>query len=169
MTASLQSSLLQRLIALLLLAAYTVSGTSALPAVLVLVASLEGSHEVLIGQVDGSVSLTLHHRPDEYTPCVEDHQSASARVLVSLCRSSGQGDHQITSTRFDTNAEREKETLASLSKQPLSVNQSATFQLEQLLTDRARATSRQGKTTPVPVTAHEPALRPALSTVQMLV
>lgn len=163
------SSVLQRSIALLLLMAYTIVGTSALPAALVLIASLDEGHEVQIGQVEGGVRLTLHHRPDEYTPCLEDHRNTFARFLVSLSRAGGQGDHQITSSRFESNVEPDKKTLAHMVKQPVPVNLVATSKLEQFLADHARATSRLGTTPPAPDTVHVPAVRQVLSKVQMLV
>lgn len=158
---------LQRLIALLLLMAYTITGTSALPAAIAVLAAVDGGHEVLIGQTENGVRVTLHHRPGEYTPCLADHHHALTRALVSLCRSSGQGDHQLSSARFETNAESEKKSLAHAAKQPAPVNTAATLLLCQIFTATARATSRQGMTTIMPM-LHGPAQRPVLTTVQML-
>lgn len=160
-------SLPHRLIALLLLMAYTITGTSVLPAMVAVLAVVDGGHEVLVGQTEGGVRLTLHHRPGEYTPCVADHHNALARVLVSLCRSSQQGDHQIASTRFESTTDGGKKSLARAVKRPAPVNTVATLLLGQILTATARATSRQGMVTTMPV-LHGPACRPVLSTVQML-
>lgn len=158
----------QRLIALLLLMAYTITGTSALPAAIAVLAAVDGGHEVLIGQTENGVRVTLHHRPGEYTPCLADHHYALTRALVSLCRSSGQGDHQLSSAGFETNAESEKESLARAAKRPAPINMAATLLLCQVFTDTARATSRQGVSIFMPV-LHGPAFRSMLSTVQMLV
>lgn len=158
----------QRLIALLLLVAYATTGTSLLPATVAVLAALDGGHEVLIGQTENGVRLTLHHRPDDYTPCVADHHSALARVLVRLCSSSQQGDHQLASSRFESTADSEKKCLARVSKRPAPVNMAATLLLCQIFTATARATSRQGVSTSIPV-LQEPVFRSMLSTVQMLV
>ena len=158
----------QRLIALLLLMAYTITGTSALPAAIAVLAAVDGGHEVLIGQTENGVRVTLHHRPGEYTPCLADHHHALTRVLVRLCSSSRQGDHQLASSRFESTADSEKKCLARVSKRPAPVNMAATLLLCQAFTDTARATSRQGVYTFMPV-QHGPAFRSMLSTVQMLV
>lgn len=93
-------ALFQSFIALLLLTAYTVTGTSALPATLAVIAAVDGNHQVIIGQSQGGMMVTLHHRTGEYTPCVGDHRRMLTRMLVSLFRSSKLGDHQMASARL---------------------------------------------------------------------
>ena len=96
----MRHTLSQRLITLLLLMAYTITGTSVLPATLAIVAVMDDSHQVIIGQSQAGITLTLHHRAGEYTPYVADHRRTLTRMLVSLFRSPKRGDHQMASARL---------------------------------------------------------------------
>ncbi len=92
----MRSLLHQRLIALLLLVAYAITGTSLLPAVVSLAATAEGSHAVQVGRSAASTQVVLHHRAAEYTPATNDHATPLARLIVSLCRPSAEGDHSLS-------------------------------------------------------------------------
>ncbi|MES2598202.1 MAG: hypothetical protein V4662_22905 [Verrucomicrobiota bacterium] len=92
----MRHSLLKRLTGLLLLLAHAITGTSALPAITTLAADLEGSHAVMVSQGEQGTQIVLHHRPHEYTPEVDDHSNAIARVLVRLCNTSHEGDHRLS-------------------------------------------------------------------------
>ncbi|MDZ4288984.1 MAG: hypothetical protein U0984_13540, partial [Prosthecobacter sp.] len=61
----MRHSLKQRFIAFVLLMAYTITGTSALPAVLTCIASIDGSHAVFVTQSPQGTRLMLHHRDHE--------------------------------------------------------------------------------------------------------
>ena len=95
-------SLLQRLTALMLLMAYTVTGTSVMPAMMALAAWMDGEHEVVISQSESGTSVTLHHVEGSYTPDVEDHQKMLGKFLVSFCRAAVEGDHQMKASRCDS-------------------------------------------------------------------
>lgn len=137
-------SLKHRFIALLLLMAYTVTGTSVLPAVMAGVAGLDGGHVVLVAQSEHGTRLTLHHRDHEFTPSVTDHEGALARTLVSLCHASESGDHQFNSTRADTGTRVERDAAACAVKQAPAVNLAATFQMAHTALFTARDTIRAG-------------------------
>lgn len=95
----MRTSALQRLTSLLLLLAYAISGTAMVPAVIALVAGMEGSHAVQVTESAQGVQVTLHHTQQSgYTPRVADHDTAVARLLVSLSNRSERGDHQIIAT-----------------------------------------------------------------------
>ncbi len=100
-----------RLTALLLLMAYVISGTSVMPGSIALAAGIEGSHAVYVSESEHGTRVMLHHtRESGYTPCVGDHRTALARLIVSLSNRSPQGDHQIVSAQCDSgpNVERQK-------------------------------------------------------------
>jgi len=129
----------QRLIALLLLMAYTITGTSIMPAALALAAWVEGSHAVMIRQTDAGTSVTLHHRRGTYTPDVSDHQSSLAKVLVSFCRSSEAGDHQLSVSRCVSTTTTYRETLEKCIKASVEVNHAATFQFSIIMPSHRHA------------------------------
>lgn len=92
----------QRLICLMLLAAFTASGTSVVPAAVMLIAELDGGHDVWVNESQESTSLTLHHRKGEFTPRVCDHSAPLTRLVVSLCRSDFDGDHHVLASHLAT-------------------------------------------------------------------
>lgn len=87
---------LHRIIAALLLMAHAVTGTSLIPGTMAALADLEGSHQGMISFGRGETRVILHHRTDDYTPAVGDHQRCLARLIVRFCRAGQGGDHQIT-------------------------------------------------------------------------
>jgi|GEM_PF-1391058 hypothetical protein len=109
--------LFRRLIAILLLAAHVVTGTSALPALTALAASIEGGHTVIVAQTEHGTQIFLHHRQGEYTPKVADHTSELARMIVRLCKTSGCGDHQLSSERLSSSFNEESEEHPRIKKQ----------------------------------------------------
>ena len=113
----MRHSLLKRLTALLLLMAHAITGTSALPALTTLAADLEGSHAVMVSQSQHGTQVVLHHRPHEYTPAVDDHKHALARMLVRLCRTSEEGDHKLSVEALSSGLAEEKEKQARGKKQ----------------------------------------------------
>lgn len=90
----------QRLICLMLLAAFAVSGTSIGSAALLLMAELDGSHAVLVNESQAGTCLTLRHRQGEFTPRVCDHSTRLARLVVRLCRSNPAGDHNLVTSHL---------------------------------------------------------------------
>ncbi len=122
-------SLLQRLTALMLLMAYTVTGTSVMPAMMALAAWMDGEHEVVISQSESGTSVTLHHVDGSYTPDVEDHQKMLGKFLVSFCRAAGEGDHQMKASRCDSRTGTQRESLEKITQSPAEINLTATLQL----------------------------------------
>jgi hypothetical protein len=120
--------LFQRLIAIVLLAAHVVTGTSALPAITALAASIEGGHAVIVAQTEHGTQIFLHHRQGEYTPKVADHASELARMIVRFCKTSDSGDHQLSSERLSSSFNEEKEDDSPIKKQtpsaPITVSYS---------------------------------------------
>ena len=89
-------SLLKRITTIFLLTAYVVSGTSVLPAIVSMVASLDDSHSVAVAQSGSGMQVILHHRSKQFTPKLEDHETPLARMIVSMCESADSGDHQLS-------------------------------------------------------------------------
>ncbi|MEQ1751911.1 MAG: hypothetical protein ABL974_20990 [Prosthecobacter sp.] len=96
--------LFHRFIASLLLLAFASTGTSLMPAMMALLAEMEGSHESRVHFSENGAQVVLHHRESEFTPDVNDHRCGLARVLVSFCQSNREGDHQMTTAQFAGNA-----------------------------------------------------------------
>lgn len=94
----------QRIIALVLLVAYAITGTSVIPAMVSLAAWLDGSHAVVVQQSEQGLQVTLHHRSDHYTPRLADHENTLAKILVSMCSASEEGDHQMSTAHVTANA-----------------------------------------------------------------
>jgi|UniRef100_UPI003782E2EF hypothetical protein len=84
-----------RFFAALLLLAYVSTGTAIMPAVVMVLAKLDGSHAVIVCQSVSGTKVLLHHRDAEFTPEVKDHASKLARCLVCLCKPSSEGDHSL--------------------------------------------------------------------------
>ncbi|MCA1962321.1 MAG: hypothetical protein LDL31_00065 [Prosthecobacter sp.] len=93
-------SLLQRLIYCIVLTAYAVTGTAVMPALMAIAAGIEGSHQVAVTETGHGVHLAMRHLKGSFTPAVSDHPSQTARLLVSLCKSTEQGDHLLCSEQF---------------------------------------------------------------------
>ncbi|MBB5032520.1 hypothetical protein [Prosthecobacter vanneervenii] len=88
-----------RLLALLLLLAYAGSATAIMPAVFAALATIDGSHRVLICRTEQGTQVRLHHHEDDYTPEVCDHSGMLTRLVVSFCRPATEGDHSLSTTQ----------------------------------------------------------------------
>ena len=91
----------RRPIAALLLLTYLVTGTSFVPGLIAAAAALDGSHSVMVGKSSVGLSLTLRHRSGDYTPAINDHSSSLAKVLVAMTKSSGIGDHTLSTQQLE--------------------------------------------------------------------
>lgn len=160
-------SVKQRLIALVLLMAYTITGTALLPAVLTLGAAIDGSHAVIVSQSDHGTQLTLHHRHHEFTPAVRDHEHALARILVCFCSAAESGDHQFNSTQADTGNRDEGDALVRSLKQAPPVSASATFGFVRFASTPARDVIHRGDHNAVRILPQ--GLRQLLATVQLVI
>lgn len=163
----MRHSLKQRFIAFMLLMAYTITGTSVMPAAMALGAWIDGSHSVLVSPSENGLRLTLHHRRDAYTPEVNDHHNALARVLVRLCKASDAGDHQLVAAQFDSSARGERVDMARATKEAPPVNLAATWQLTLVAIHLVRETIRARDFNEPP----RPGCRigPMLATVKLLI
>lgn len=156
-------NLFYRIIAALVLMAYAITGTSLVPALELVLAEFDGRHEVLIRESAGGTQIVLHHRAGEFTPCVADHEYGVTRVLVSLCSSDQEGDHNINSARVSSTTRLDVTPSISHS---VALNVEATHALILSLKRSARGMIR------VPVISkefwisHQPTL---LSTTQLLI
>ncbi|SKA97173.1 hypothetical protein SAMN02745166_02566 [Prosthecobacter debontii] len=119
----------RRFIASLLLMAYAVTGTSLMPATMLILANLDGSHSIQVQESDHGTQLLLHHNRGNYTPLVCDHTGALARVVVSLCRPDSTGDHNLVAAHMSGQANTERQNSKSSVKQAATLNHLATSAL----------------------------------------
>lgn len=119
----------RRFIASLLLMAYAITGTSLMPATMLVLANLDGSHSVQVRESDHGTQLVLHHNGGNYTPLVNDHQGTLARVVVSLCRPDQAGDHNLVSAHMSGQVNTERQNSNSPVKQAALLNYLATSAL----------------------------------------
>lgn len=155
--------LYHRIIAALVLMAYAITGTSLMPVAVVMLAALDGSHDVVIRQSEQGTQLVLHHRVHEFTPQLTDHRKCMARVLVSLCRPNQEGDHQLVSAHVTSTAC--LDVMPSISP-PVALNAEATLALKFSLECPVRDMIRAPMTTKEFWISHQP---PLLSTIQLLI
>lgn len=129
-----------RLVALLLSLAYTSTGTSMLPGVVMTAAWADGSHEVRIVQSEHGMQVRLHHGDEEnFTPEVADHPSAFTRVLVRMCAPAREGDHNLSTQCVSGSALVSREDAMRATKPPPAVNLTATIELLAQLPDPRHA------------------------------
>lgn len=157
----------QRFIALVLLMAYTITGTSVMPAAIALAAWIDGSHSLVVSQSESGVRLTLHHSSSAYTPEVADHQNTLARVLVSFCKASDAGDHQLVSAQFDSSTDSEREDITRATKEAPKENLAGTFHLTLIAIQPARDTIHTSGYKEPPV--GRPGISSMLDTVRLLI
>lgn len=163
----MQLNLQQRLIASLVLMAYTITGTAIMPAVMAFAAWVDGSHTVMVSQSAEGTQLTLHHQSGAYTPSVEDHQTALARAIVSLCKASDGGDHQLKSGQIDTTTQGARENKQDAVKRVPQINLPQTCELLLSFQFPTSATMRPSSYPDLPVI--QQGISPMLAAVQMLV
>lgn len=155
-----------RIISALLLMAYAITGTSLTPAVMTMLADLDGSHQSLVRVSESGAQVVLHHRQSEFTPAVKDHRRGLARVLVSLCRADQDGDHQMTTNKLCGNVSQEREAPSKVRSGDALINEQATHEWQHMLqlpkptVTRADAPSPQGSISRQP---------PSLTTIQLLI
>lgn len=116
-------------LALILLLAYAITGTSALPAIMLALANMDGSHSVQLKNSKCGTQLVLHHNSGNYTPSLLDHQTALARVVVSLCRPDQSGDHNLVSAHVSSQTSNERQDVKPFIKAAAEINESATSEL----------------------------------------
>ena len=88
-----------RILVLLLLLTYAGTATAVMPVVFAALAVLDGSHRVLICRSEQGMEVRLHHRENDYTPEVCDHDGILAQLVVSFCRPAAEGDHSLTTNQ----------------------------------------------------------------------
>jgi hypothetical protein len=160
-------SLQQRLIAFVVLMAYAITGTAIMPAVMALAAWVDGSHTVMVSQSAEGTQLTLHHRTGAYTPSVGDHQSPLARAIVSLCKASDGGDHQLKSGQIDTTTQGARESQQDAVKRTPQINLTETCELLLSFQFPTSAMMRPSSYPDLPVI--QQGISPMLATVQLLI
>lgn len=159
--------LFHRIISALLLMAYAITGTSLTPAVMTMLADLDGSHQSLVRVSENGAQVVLHHRRSEFTPAVNDHRRGLARVLVSLCRPDCEGDHQMTTSQLSGNVSQERETLSKVRSGDALLNAQATHEWQHMLQlPRPLVTSADTPSPQVPISHQPPSL---LTTIQLLI
>lgn len=160
-------SLQQRLIASVVLMAYAITGTAIMPAAMALAAWVDGSHTVMVSQSAEGTQLTLHHRTGAYTPSIQDHQTALARVIVSLCKASDGGDHQLKSGRIDRTTQGARESQQDAIKRTPQINLTETCELLLSFQFPTSAMMRSSSYPDLPVI--QQGISPMLATVQLLI
>jgi hypothetical protein len=164
---SLFMHLVHRLIAALLLLAYASTGTSLMPAVMAMAAELEGSHESRVRLGENGAQVVLHHRQSDFTPDVNDHRRGLARVLVSLCQSDREGDHQMTTAQFAGNAGIERLEISKARTADELYNAQATQEWQHLLHISQPRVTRDDMYASQLSTSHQPSS--LLTTIQLLI
>lgn len=101
----------QRFTALILLMVYAITGTSLMPAMMLMLATFDGSHAIQVRQSDQGTQLLLHHKVGDYTPQVCDHQNTLAKFIVSMCRPNTEGDHKMISAHVASSVNSERDLL----------------------------------------------------------
>lgn len=156
-----------RIISALLLMAYAITGTSLIPAVMTMLADLDGSHQSLVRVSESGAQVVLHHRQSEFTPAVNDHRQGLARMLVSLCRADQDGDHQMTTSQLSGNASQEREALSKVRSGEALINEQATHERQHMLqVPRPMVTSADTPSPQFPISHQPPSL---LTTIQLLI
>ncbi len=165
---SLAMHLARRFIATLLLLTYVSSGTSLVPAVMAMAAELEGSHESRVRLGDSGAQVVLHHRQSEFTPAVNDHVRGLARVLVSLCQSDREGDHQMTTAQLGGLTGVEREEISKARSGDALFNAQATSEWLFLQQRSKPLVTREQPSFPLPfLISHKPPS--LLTTIQLLI
>ncbi|WP_395739969.1 hypothetical protein [Prosthecobacter sp.] len=90
---------IHRMFAALLLLAYAGTATSIMPAVFAALAAIDGGHRVMICRTEQGMQVRLHHREDDFTPEVCDHEGLLGRILVSYCEPGTEGDHSLSTNQ----------------------------------------------------------------------
>ena len=159
----MQNALHQRFIALVLLVAYAITGTSLLPACLSLAAVVDGSHTVQVRQSEQGTTLTLLHHRANYTPRVNDHNNSVARLIVSVCAVSAEGSHELSSSRINavSFAQTDAETREVKNNPQLNLQDTLALVLSSKPQARETRVWREFQMTP--------GLRLALSSVRLLI
>lgn len=117
-----------RFIALLLLLAYASTGTALFPAVVMTLATLDGSHQVLVIQSKSGTQVRLHHDDSHFTPAVEDHATELARLLVSMCAPATEGDHSLSTHCVIGSLLLARDEAKRVTDAPQPLNQTATLE-----------------------------------------
>lgn len=159
--------LVHRLIAALLLLAYASTSTSLMPAVMTLLAEVEGSHESRVHLGESGAQVVLHHRQSEFTPAVNDHHCALARVLVSFCQSDREGDHQMTTAQLAGSAGVERVEISKARSVDELFNAQATTEWQHLLHISQPRVTRDNVFAPRVSISHQPPS--LLTTIQLLI
>lgn len=136
----MRHTLKQRIIALVLLMVYTITGTAVMPAAVALAAWVDGSHAVVVSSSLEGTQVRLQHRSDEFTPAIDDHGSALARMIVSFCHASSRGDHQICSSQLDTSVSVERDSFERINVLPAQVDLAKAWHHPQIMPSNVPAT-----------------------------
>lgn len=159
----------QRLIAAMLLMAYSITGTSLMPALMAVAAWVDGSHSVMVARSECGTRVLLHHsKATGYTPSLQDHTSPLARIIVSFCRSSEGGDHQMVASQFESGMRSDREDAARAAKEVPMVNMDAT---RQRLVSMDHVGHRALRTSfpPAPSKVAQGAVLPLIASVQLMI
>lgn len=155
-----------RILASFLLMAYAITGTSIMPAVMLMMANLDGSHRVQVQESENGTQLVLRHDAGHYTPNLEDHSENLARVLVSMSASDQFGDHSLVSAHVKGSITSARDLSELSVKSAPALNYTATASLILWVPSSKRHD-------PLPVTfsteKFTPVGQPMLATVQLLI
>lgn len=146
--------------------AYAMTGTSLMPALVLVMAALDGSHGVQVCESAQGTQVLLKHHEGCYTPEILDHKRSLARLLVSLSALDPEGDHHLVSGHVAKGFINEREGSKPVVKTVASLNQGATSALIVQAPDRFRDVLVQ-HWTGRKITVHETVR--ILATVQMLI
>lgn len=155
-----------RILASILLMAYAITGTAIMPAVMVMMANLDGSHGVQVQESENGTQLVLRHSTGHYTPRVEDHSENLARVLVSMSAPDSHGDHSLVSAHVKGSITSARDLLELMVKNTPALNYTATACLVISVPSSVRHDPL-----PLCLSAESclPKSKPVLATVQLLI
>ena len=159
--------LAHRIISALLLLAYASTGTSLMPAVMTLLAEVEGTPASRVRIGESGALIVLHHRQSEFTHAVNDPRRGLARVLVSFCQSDREGDHQMTTAQFTGNGGIERLEISKARSADELFNPEATQEWQNLLHISQPRVTRDDVFAPRLPNSHQPPS--LLTTIQLLI
>jgi hypothetical protein len=120
----------QRTIATLLLGVYTLTGTSALPALATFLARLDGGHNVSVTHSRSGTHLSLQHQQSDITLTSTEHHTTAGRLVTRFCKNNTSGTHELDSEQLSPNLSMDRDLKKEAEQAPSpSLNHNASLAL----------------------------------------
>ncbi len=120
--------LASRITALLLLVCYGTVSTPLGALVFLGLADHDSAHEVRVVTAGRSMQVVLHHGAGGYTPRVGDHAGSVTRLLTSMCKTDGCGDHVFQQEASTPAKEEQSKLTPSRAAQKFSATTIASYE-----------------------------------------